>query len=566
MDIKLSKLEHSVSENDLLKGELLLEEGKIQQLFELEKHLWLAKVEDGQAVYEVEVKITPSKVVAVSCECVIFKSEGMCPHIVAVLLAIRKRITEIKERKPLKKKTATSNSQKLTTKVILNNVTHDDLIDFVREFAQKNRNFAIALKARFASSVDGMDHQEKYRQLIETTISASRKADRTISKRGIQKIDQVLQELQHQIESAISLRHYTIAFAITRSIIEKITPILRKLSDDATPLLEQVHHGFKTLSTISRGMLAPELQEEILEYCLAEADKRVYRSQALDHHFFDIAQYLSNTENGKKQILEALNNQENKYQQEDFNPILFLKRKYQILSSFEMDKEAEILIDRYINQAELLITAVKTAIFTDHAPKAKSLALRGLEQQYHPSYIFQLEELLLEISQATADNSAVIKFAEKRFLVSFQQKYFDIIKEAHPKKAWKNFVDQLLQKLNGLAYSIEKPAAIALVLSEEGRVEPLKKHLKESRSIDLLIKYGKRILHQEDDIIFDIYQQILNQYLNNHLGRTPSVKIRTVIAHLHEHEKHQVASQLVQAFRNQYAERHSLMEELAWFV
>ena len=73
-------------------------------------------------------------------------------------------------------------------------------------------------------------------------------------------------------------------------------------------------------------------------------------------------------------------------------------------------------------------------------------------------------------------------------------------------------------------------------------------------------------LNQDDEAIFDIYQQILNQYLNNHLGRTPSVKIRTVIAHLHEHEKHEVASQLVQAFRDQYAERHSLMEELAWFV
>ncbi len=565
MDFKLSKIEAHVQEEDLVKGELLLESGGIQQLFELEKHLWLAKIKDGNAIYETEIKITPSRVSALSCECVTFKSEGMCAHNVAVMLAVRKRLSEQKDQKPLSKKTSSSGQKKLTTRIILNNVDQDDLVQFVREYAQKNRNFAIALKARFASSVDGLDSRQKYRQLLDTTISAARKGDRSISKRGIQKINKVLRELDRQTTEAMGLRHYTVAFDIVRSIIEKMTPILRKLDDEALELHEHLAKAFKTLQDLSNAMIAPDLKRDMFKYALSESDKRVYRSQGLDHHFFAIASNVTTTEKEAAQLLEVMTTQQQKYQQEGFDPTAFLKQQYAILESIGQHEQSKELIEKHLHLPEVLISAVKTAIFTEDAKKAKKLALKGLDQQYHPNFQFQLEEILLEISQATRDNAAVVKFAEKRFLNTFKEKYFEILKEAYSGKKWSVTVDQLLSKLGNLPYSIEKPAAIAYVLAEEERFQALEKHLRESRSIDLLLRFGETLANRDRESIFEIYHLILSQYLLNHLGRVPSQKIRAVISHLHQLDLSAVAERLVQEFRDQYPERHSLMEELAWF-
>ena len=562
MEFKLEQLENHVSENAFVKGELLFEQDGIQSLFEVEKHLWLARVEDRE-VYEVEIKISPSKVEGMSCECSDFAKNKACAHTVACLLAIRKQIRN--KAIPKTPKTTSNSQKKLTTRSILQQVDTEDLLDFVREYAQKNRNFAIALKARFASAISGLDSRQKYRQLLDTTINAARKSDRSISKRGILKINKVLRELEKQNEAAMLSRHYTTAFAISRSIIEKITPILKKVVEDSEELNSFLDKAFQSLAKLSTTLIAPELKQEIFNYALEEAPKRVFRMESLDDQFFALAWKLADEESEKQLLFQLLKRQEDRYQKEGFSPIRFLQQYYKILDEAPFAMQAQALIDRQIQIPELLIFALKTAIFNQEASKAKQLALKGLEQNYHPTYIFQLEELLLQISQATADNAAVIKFAEKRFLATLQEKYYEILQEAHPKKNWKKFVDQLLQKLNNLPYSIEKPAAVAHVLIQEGRKKALEKHLRESRSIELLYRFGNQIADRPTEVLHSIYHQILNTYLHNHLGRTPSQKIKRIIAQLHENNRSEVAAQLVQEFRDQYAERHSLMEELAWF-
>ena len=100
MNFPLQNIEAHLDDESLLHGEQLLQEGKVLELLEAEKHLWLAHVEDGRAL-EVEVKISPAKVIAASCECERFRQKKMCGHVAATLLKLRQeRSKKMKPKAP----------------------------------------------------------------------------------------------------------------------------------------------------------------------------------------------------------------------------------------------------------------------------------------------------------------------------------------------------------------------------------------------------------------------------------------------------------------------------------
>ena len=95
MNFLLSDLEKFVNETALLLGEELLEQGCVRNLQEIERHLWLAEVQD-LSLFEVELRITPTKIAQGSCECTTFRPGDPCGHFVAAALALRRQIEEKK--------------------------------------------------------------------------------------------------------------------------------------------------------------------------------------------------------------------------------------------------------------------------------------------------------------------------------------------------------------------------------------------------------------------------------------------------------------------------------------
>ena len=125
-------------------------------------------------------------------------------------------------------------------------------------------------------------------QLLESTINTSRKPDRTFSHRGIVQIEKILQELENQFEDHFARGNYLEALSLTQSIIEKVTPILKKIPDEKYQVKTRVASAFNFLSRVIQSNVAPALKETVWDYCLEEIDKRTYRSNNLDLQFFQI--------------------------------------------------------------------------------------------------------------------------------------------------------------------------------------------------------------------------------------------------------------------------------------
>lgn len=560
MNFLLKNIENHLDERSLLKGEQLLHAGKVVSMHEIEKHLWVSKIED-ETTYETEAKISPSRVLAGTCECERYQDIGVCEHLAAMLLLLRrKKADKQREKKRRTKKTP----KKLTTNVVLETASHDELVAFVRQYARGNRNFALALKARFAPKVPIEESKEKYLQLLDSTINMARKADRQISYRGSRKIYQILLEMQSQIEDAIVDRYFGEAFHMIQSIIEKISPILRKLEHLQEELREQLKNAFNALNEIIRQQPAPALQAEIWEYCLEESAKLRYRNNQLDVRFYRIMLSLADEADKKQQIVNKLKESLLKYEYEDRNPAAILLLQIQLLESLNQNALAESLIDRYLSQVEILLYAIRQALQKKDYPKAKLLAKIGLQKKPSAAVRAKLEEILLEIAEQEKDLKAISSLSFNRLLQSLDIRYADKIKRAQGDR-WPERRSQILEKIRNLPFSFEKEELIGQILAEDQCWEALLAHLEDIRSLELLRRFDQYLLPDYRQEIYRLYRQILDDYLHNHLGRKPSTRIRQVLLHLNNLKAIDLVQELVEKFRTTYPERHTLMEELALF-
>lgn len=563
MNFPLNQLEQNVPEEFLVEGEQLFEAQKIKQLVETEKHLWSATVDD---TYEIELQITPSKVQAYSCECDTFAVEGVCEHIVAGLLALRQHLQHVTQQNKAdrQQKLATKRPKKLTPSVILDNVTLEELSEFVRQYANRDRNFALALKARFAGTVEFFDDKEKYLQLLETSIEAARKADRMISFRGARKLLKVLQELQQQAELAIVQQHFTTALYIAQSIIEKVTPVLRKIEREREAITHAIEQAFSLIRTILEKHAAPLLEEEIWMYCLEECTKLTYRINDMAMHFYRILLQIADTPERQHSLLATLDELLFHPQTTDENFSRLLLAKLSLLEKPNRQQEARALVRQNLQQPEILSYALKQALQRQDWKLAKQLATEGLQFTEDTSFQGKLEDALLHIAQAEQDEEAQATYALRRLLATLDMKYLPLLKSSLNGE-WIPIRDEILQSVQQRPYSLEHRNFIAALYAEEGLYRNLLDYITQVQSLDVLQQYLKLLLPDYQSEAFQLYKALLNDYVKNHLGRKSSQRVREKLEQLYQIGASEFANELVEDLRSQYAERHSLIEELAMF-
>lgn len=563
MNFLLRKLEARVDEEDLIRGEELLEGGAVSPLQEIERHLWVGVVQEGETAYEVEIKISPSRVLAGTCECDRFRETNSCEHFVAALLALRRHLHRRQERKE-KKRSVPKGPRKLTTAVVLDNVDHRELVDFVKEYARTHRNFAIALKARFASNVDSIDTKAKFTQLLESTISLARRPDRSISRRGLQKIAKVLNELSDQSEEALIEQHYAEVVSIAQSVIEKITPVLSKVSASADELKKAVQGAFQLLQELVETDLPPALESALRRYYLEECHKLTYRNNHIDRQFFRLLLQMAKSEKQYEDLLDALEQQLEKYRKEFRDTTSLLLLKLQVLEQAGRDAAAQQLIENNLLQTGILRHAVDQAERRGNLERARFIILKGLETGGPPERIQMLEDKLLHVAARQGDERTQREILEKRFLktlnLSVYHRLRDLLGEAAAP-----YQQQLIEHLREEPPGPQRNETLAELLVEADRKDDLLKHLQQSASLRLLEKYDKYLLPEFEEALLLLYRDLLQEYVQNHLGPKSSRRIREILDHLHQIGMKELAARLVQEFRTSYPERHTLMEELALF-
>lgn len=552
MNISIARLENELRESALLAGEVLLEQGRVGVPEAVDKNLWTVAV----AEEEVEVRLRGKKVVEVSCGCVEFAESGQCGHLGAALLVLRPRVLVPPPRKPV-----SSPSSKLTTNLVLREVPHDELSDFVRQYARTNRKFALALKARFASLVSQADEADKYRQLLDSAISTVRKPDRSISLRGAQHLLKVIRELQRQLAEAMASKDYLSASYIARALIDKVTPLLNKLKGKQAEVRQELLVVFGQLSTLLQAPPAPSLITDLKDYIHAEYHRSVYRQHGLDLVFLQLMRDGGHTQEEQEAAIQQL---EVKYKQDRRSTTPLLLARLTVLEEAGQETAARQLAEDNLNQAEVLLYALEQAKEKGLTKRVKTLAETGLQFDFSAEAKATLEETLLLLAEGKGDVDAIQDYALARFRATLKFKYYRQAQAATSSGEWSRIHKDLLTELLVNPRSYAQQVAVAGLYAEAGEWDQLLTFLEETASLKLLSQYGQLLLASHEKRLLDLYRHLLLDYAENHLGRTPAKRIKTTLNKLTEMGADELAQDVVKTLRERYPERHALMEELSF--
>lgn len=560
---KLQDLERQLEESIWLDGEELQLAGAVKSLTEVERHLWVAKVQ-AETKYEVEVQISPSKVKSVSCECAEFKDKRMCGHIAAGLIELRSLMAHRKrEREAKKKATALRKAEskpRFTLDTVLEETSSEELLAFIKEYARHHRQFSLALKARFTPQVDQIQSREKYGQLLNTAISVARKANRRISLRGVQKLTKVLEEILFQAEGYFFAGHYQEVMDTAGVLLEKITPILNKVDRGREKLDAYLKQAFSLLGKIADADAPPVLKRKLWEYAVTESGKLFYRNQSFDVHFYRLLNRLSKSEDQDQQLLQLIEDHlELKVTRTEAEEELLLLKLY-LLEKQGDQQLVNRFFETHINQSRLLKKAINRARKLKDWSAAKHWVKVALAQDHSRENHRQWQKMALEIAQETEDQQNILSLALDLFIDSGQVSYFDLALTQVEDST--QVSDEALQRLIMETPRPVRQEAIATVLSRTGRLEELLKFLEQSQSLLLLQKFDHHWQQSDRDQVFPIYRKLLLGYLKNHLGRITSQKIKSIIDFLYETGRSSMAERLIEEMKSTYPERHSLMEEL----
>lgn len=559
MNFSLRQIENEVPEAALLAGETLLERNAVDELNELEKNLWITDAEG----FEVEIQLSGNKVIAGTCECALFQKERMCGHFVAGLFLLRQKQQQEKDKRAKEK--PPSPPRRLTTGVVLDQIDPDELIRFVREYARTHRNFAIELKARFASSVSNLQSKDKYSQLLDTTINAVRNPNRQITLRGAQRLAKVIRELNQQAAQNLSVGNYVEVADIAQSIVEKVSPVLSKVQRRRDDLRSLLIEAFGYLLELAEQSPAPQLLQRLWKDSLQEYAKLTYQTNQLDHFFFKLMLKVARDKEQLESLLDRIQEQAAKHKDHKTTATDYLLMQIAILERLDQTEDASRLMEQHLNAPAVLDYAIRQAQRLGNRPREKALAQIGLRLELPDSFQGKLEVLLLKIAEEEADTDNIQTFGLRHFFRNLELSDYRKAREATPPEKRQAFFEDTLTQLRERPYTAEIRDTVAGLLMAEEQFEILMAYTEEVQSLDLLTAIDKYLLPRFPDRVRALYRQLLHEYARHYVGPKTARRIAQALEHLQSLNDNNFVFELARELRKDYPERHTLTAELVAF-
>jgi hypothetical protein len=458
----LSDIEQYLDDDVVVEGELLLNRNPARML-EVDKSLWVARYNtETEGLIESEIQLTGSKVKNATCDCSIFKKSLICPHIAAALLGLRKRKTNEREGKLSVAKQRSveseSNAIKLTIPNILKNIEPPQLIEFIADYARADKQFALALKTRFAGDLATGDSEDYYKTLIDNTLKSIKNPKGKITPKGWQQFFTLIDELRQKAEAHFKNGELQLSF----TFVKKALPLVHRYSrssDSPKPKLEKRQILLlEILRGFSEVLVAPDLAAQLWDFYIQEYGQNV--RHGFSDRLFDWINKHIRTAQQADEMLQLIDNQ--MIVQRIYVEVRdkLLTHKIQVLQKSGRVEEASLLILKSAQNPDVLTFAIKNAVEKEDWVLAKNLCLNGLNIfKSDNSTASILEEILLEIAQNESDTEGVLRYAESRLMKTYDFKYYKLLKKY---QITDSKIKSLTKSLENQPFKIERRDLIAV--------------------------------------------------------------------------------------------------------
>ncbi|TNE59675.1 MAG: hypothetical protein EP344_08345 [Bacteroidetes bacterium] len=528
----------------------LVQAGAVRHLKEVERHFWVVQVTDADATFEVEVIISPHKIKAFTCECWEAGRRLMCPHIAATLFKLRQFLEQQQEIRQSRREAAQKESTgRLTTQNILSAISQDELNDFIRHYAQQDRDFALAMKTWFAGKMPHPDNP-----YIPVLISAlPRHADvRALRDPEIRRLRKALDGLSTQLEQAAVDRNALTVYQICTAVLEKTTPLLPKLDEPKRmPLLRYCQSALDHLIQLPGDDLSPELRGNQRDF-LFGLITAAYHPPDWDSQLISFLARNATEENFFSRIREL-------FDRTPFpaSPVI-LHLFLAALAERKMPQAVVRVLEDYSERPVQIVAAIR---FMAKLRYWESTILAGDHFLNHSGINagqrMELETLILSAADQSNDLHTQRAYLRKRFCQYGNTDTYYQLKELAGQE-WPSQRELLLQELRSGA----NHQTMATVLSLEKDAEGLIQLLQDHPDLDLLRAHEEVLLADHRDFVVDFYVKALSAYLEDHFGKQASDHIRKQLEGLVRKEQTELAKKIITNLVDRFPDRHSLNEDL----
>lgn len=549
--LSLKDFEHNISPATWELADDLVQAGRVKNMREVERHFWVALVESDEGNYEAEVMITPHKIKAYACECFTEGRRLMCPHIAATLLKIRQYFEQREAGKQARiEQKAKTEPSRFTVKTALENALPEELAEFVRDYARRDRDFSLALKTRFAAHLT--DAENPYALVLESALPKA--ASKTkIGEPDFRRLRKALDGLEEQMNLAIGGQDYRGAYQLAAAIYLKINPLMGKTEGNRRAVL--LHFCQKSLAVfqqIGENAPSPELRETVWEILFKQGVKSQFVPELerdalrfLGQSFTDEARFSTLRDTFDHTPYPA--------------PTFLLQMFLAALAVRKMPEAAVRVLEDYAEKPAEIKAAFLQLYYLRHWEAATKVGLHFLSKNiFLPGYSREIENVLLYIAEQSGDFARQTALLEDRFLLTGNFEVFQKLKNAAQKR-WPAVRERLLTVLRAKGDT----AKTAMLFAAENDWDALADLIEQDGSLPLLQLYEGKLLAEKKAFVKSRYIHFLGRYLNEHYGAPAAQYVRLRLSELLHKGETEMVVEIIRELTTQFPERMSLPAELA---
>ncbi len=548
----LKDFEHNISPATWEAADQLSLSGNVRNLREIETHFWVARVDAEDGACETEVIITPQKIKAYSCECFTPGRRLMCVHIAASLLKIRQYLDKRAEERKAKAEAAQTKAlSRITTQSVLENASASELEQFVRDYARRDRDFALALKTWFAGAIT--DAENPYALLLESVFPKTMTAKGAYRDPDFRRIRKALDGFEGQLNMAAGEGNYRSVFQISSAILLNILPALEKMEGNRREaLLHFCRFSLEKLTEISERHLSVELREAAWQQVFDLGASGLFPAELQRMAI----RFLSETAKGGEKHDQV---------QKLFDatphpaPAFVLELFLATLAARKMPEAVPKVLEDFIETPDVIRAAILQLYYLKHWDAVLQAGAAFLPRQpFISKHQREIEDIVLFVAEQKGKQSILTDMLRQRFLKSGNVEAFRKLREAAGPK-W----PKMREKLVGELAQRGEMNFIAAALADDGQLEELAQLLENEGTIAMLQRYESFFFKSHAGFLRELYGRLLSDYLDVHFGAPAAKQVRQRLAELGQKGQPELMFKIAQDILAKYPDRPSLPEELA---
>jgi uncharacterized Zn finger protein len=562
MQLSLENFKKEIASHILQRGRDYYDDGCVVSLEEIGDGHWMAEVE-GTELYIVEVEQSGDGGIYPTCTCP-YDWGPTCKHIAAVLYAIEDTFQEYFENKPAQpRKKRASRKEKVRT--ILANLPKQELVEILTEFADNDRQIALALLARFGKEREG---KKAYIRLAKDALKMGQGRGGFIDYWGAPDAARGLQEMLNRARKFLRQGKSTGAIPIAQAILETVIPVIEYADDSMGALGECIDSACQILEKAATD-LEDTARHELFDYCLSKAPVDPFIEWDWGWFLAQLAADLIATQEERIRLFEMLDQMAThhgtSYDDHSFSSSRFDHERAALIKLAVIQREdgeeaALVFIKKHVNHHPFRQRLIKHYMESDDLEEVKRLCQEWLENysQEAPGLREEYLGTLLNIAQMEENRFETIRLARELFLHTTKFGYYDLLKQMTHEEEWPGFVEDLINDVEDRSRGKYVQAEIYV---REGMWQRL---LKVSLQVGehFIDIYRQHLESRFPDEIFDAYKQILYQKLSRTSSRAVYAEAAEYLSRMDKIGYSMEAREIKRDLIHKYNRRKAMIEEL----